>query len=154
MYPFNRVDGVVITFATILFLLPKIGSVIECLTLYWRVTGYRLKACTALCPFVCLIWFFTSQSTIFQLHRDWSSWVEPVLSQDYMCLAQGHNTVTPVRLEPTALRSRVKHSTTEPLGSLSLCPWARHFTLSYIVLVWPKKTGNYPHMTEKMLTAA
>ena len=35
-----------------------------------------------------------------------------------MCLAQGHNAVTPVRLEPTALRSRVKHSTTEPLGSL------------------------------------
>ena len=35
-----------------------------------------------------------------------------------MCLAQGHNAVTPVRLEPTALRSRVKHSTTEPLRSL------------------------------------
>ena len=30
--------------------------------------------------FVCLIWFFTSQSTIFQLHRDGPSWVEPVLS--------------------------------------------------------------------------
>ena len=26
--------------------------------------------------------------------------------------------MTPVRLEPAALRSRVKHSTTEPLGSL------------------------------------
>ena len=35
-----------------------------------------------------------------------------------MCLAQGHNAVTPVRLEPAALRSRVKHSTTEPLRSL------------------------------------
>ena len=34
-----------------------------------------------------------------------------------MCLAQGHNAVTPVRLEPAAPRSRVKHSTTEPLGS-------------------------------------
>ena len=32
-----------------------------------------------------------------------------------MCLAQGHNTVTPVSLEPAAPRSRVKHSTTEPL---------------------------------------
>ena len=40
----------------------------------------------------CLIWFFTSH--------------------------QGHNTVTPVRLEPAALQSWVKHSTTEPLGSL------------------------------------
>ena len=34
-----------------------------------------------------------------------------------MCLAQAHNAVTPVRLEPTALRSQVKHSTTEPLHS-------------------------------------
>ena len=30
-----------------------------------------------------------------------------------MCLAQGHKTVTPVRLEPAVPRSRVKHSTTE-----------------------------------------
>ena len=36
-----------------------------------------------------------------------------------MCLAQGHNAVTPVRLEPAASRSRVKHSTTEPLRSLN-----------------------------------
>ena len=35
-----------------------------------------------------------------------------------MCLAQGHNTVMPMRLEPAALRSRVNHSTTEPLRSL------------------------------------
>ena len=31
-----------------------------------------------------------------------------------MCLAQGHNAV---RLEPAASRSRIKHSTTEPLRS-------------------------------------
>ena len=31
-----------------------------------------------------------------------------------MCLAQGHNAVMLVRLEPAALQSRVKHSTTEP----------------------------------------
>ena len=31
-----------------------------------------------------------------------------------MCLAQGHNAVTPVRLEPRAPWSRVKPSTTEP----------------------------------------
>ena len=29
-----------------------------------------------------------------------------------MCLAEGHNAVAPVRLEPTDTRSRVKHSTT------------------------------------------
>ena len=34
-----------------------------------------------------------------------------------MCLAQEHNTVTPVRLERAAPRSQVKHSTTEPLCS-------------------------------------
>ena len=34
-----------------------------------------------------------------------------------MCLAQGHNAVTPVRLDPVAPQSRVKHSTTEPLRS-------------------------------------
>ena len=34
-----------------------------------------------------------------------------------MCLAQGHNTVTLVKLEPATPRSRVKYSTTEPLCS-------------------------------------
>ena len=37
-----------------------------------------------------------------------------------MCPAQGPQAVAPVRLEPEALRSRVKHSTTEPLRSLLL----------------------------------
>ena len=54
--------------------------------------------------------------TIFQLNRDRSSLVEPVLSKDKCVLLKDHNTVTPpVRLEPTAPRSRVKHSTIEPL---------------------------------------
>ena len=57
-------------------------------------------------------------STIFQLNRDGSSWVEPVLSWDKCVLLKDHNTVKPVRLEPTAARSRVKHSATEPLRSL------------------------------------
>ena len=35
-----------------------------------------------------------------------------------MCLAQGHNTVIPVRLKPATPLSPVKHSTTEPLHSL------------------------------------
>ena len=42
----------------------------------------------------------------------------PGLKQGLMCLAQGHNTVMLVRLEPTTPLSRVKHSTTEPLHSL------------------------------------
>ena len=59
-------------------------------------------------------------STIFQLYTDGSSWVEPVLSWDKCVLLKDHNAVTPVRLEPAALRSRVKHSTTEPLRSLKI----------------------------------
>ena len=40
-----------------------------------------------------------------------------------MCLAQEHNAVRPARLDPTASRSRVKHTTTEPLHSLSKSPY-------------------------------
>ena len=36
-----------------------------------------------------------------------------------MPLAEGHKAVTPVRLEPEASWSQVKHSTTEPLRSLA-----------------------------------
>ena len=37
--------------------------------------------CFSKCPFICLIDFILYvPSTIFQLYRDWSSWVEPVLS--------------------------------------------------------------------------
>ena len=38
-----------------------------------------------------------------------------------MCLAHGHNTVMPVKLEPETPRSCVKHATTEPLPSLLAC---------------------------------
>ena len=65
--------------------------------------------------FVCLIFYVSS--TIFQLNRERSSWVEPVLSWDKCVLLKDHNAVTPVRLKPVASASRVKHSTTEPLRS-------------------------------------
>ena len=57
-------------------------------------------------------------STIFQLNRDGSSWVEPVLSCDKCVLLKDLNAVTPMRFKPAASRSRIKHSTTEPLPSL------------------------------------
>ena len=57
-------------------------------------------------------------STIFQLNRYGYSWVEPVLSWDKCVLYKDHNAVMPVGLEHATLRSRVKHSTTEPLHSL------------------------------------
>ena len=45
------------------------------------------------------------QSKVFQ------SWVEPM--QRIKCLAQGHNAMQPIRLEPATPRPQVKHSTTE-----------------------------------------
>ena len=61
-------------------------------------------------------------STIFQLNRNESSWVGPVLSSDTCVLLKDHNAVTPVRLEPAAPRSRVKHSTTPADACLTADP--------------------------------
>ena len=95
-------------------------------------------------------------STIFQLYRDGSSWVEPVLNWDKCVLLKDHNAVTPVRLEPAALRSRVKHSLPlshcAPYASskcqLNLCTkW--HSTVAIITLdhsrnyhSWPQSISN------------
>ena len=82
-------------------------------------------------------------STIFQLNRDGSSWVEPVLSSDKCVLFKDHNTVTPVRLESAAPGSQVKHSTTEPLPSIvgssdsdSDRNIPKHFTNNPLSNVW------------------
>ena len=47
-----------------------------------------------------------------------------------MRLAQGHNAMTPVRLEAAATRSRVKHSTTESLRSDDEVLFNRFFKLA------------------------
>ena len=70
------------------------------------------------CLFVLFVLILYVPSTIFQLNSDGSSWVESVLSYDKCVLLKDHNAVTPVRLEPAAPRSRVKHSTSEPLRFL------------------------------------
>ena len=64
--------------------------------------------------------------------RDGSSWVEPVLSLDKCVLLKDHDAVTPVRLDPAALPSRVKHSTTEPLHSLPFCSVERNHLCNFI----------------------
>ena len=46
-------------------------------------------------------------STIFQLNRDWSSWVELVLSWDKSVLLKDHNGETSVRLEPHGVYSEI-----------------------------------------------
>ena len=53
--------------------------------------------------------------------------------QGLICLVKGHNPVTPVRLEPVALRSQGKHSTTEPLRSFKL-----ECMNSFKILFWKK----------------
>ena len=68
------------------------------------------------CHKFCLIWFFTSHQQSFSYKGSQTS-----SNLGLMCLAQGHNAVMLLRLEPTAPQSRVKHSTTEPLRSPNFC---------------------------------
>ena len=52
-------------------------------------------------PCFCLFDFILNvPSTIFQLNRDGSSWVEPVISKDKCVLLKEHNEETLMRLEP------------------------------------------------------
>ena len=83
-------------------------------------TAYiKIKPRTLFCVLFDLIIYVPS--AIFQLNKDGSSWVEPVLSSDKCVLLKDHNAVTPGRLEPAAPRSRVKHCITEPLRSQESC---------------------------------
>ena len=65
---------------------------------------------------VVLFLFFTSHQQSFSYKGTGLSGLNQYLARINV-LAQGHNTVTPKRLEPAAPRSRVKLSTTEPLCS-------------------------------------
>ena len=80
---------------------------------------------------------------IFQINRDVSSWVEPVISWDKWVLLKDHNTVTPVGLEPLAPRSRVKHSTTEPLRSLNRKVTQSDKNKLRIGIFYANKTSKY-----------
>ena len=93
----------------------QIFSILNMLLIFCYITIFHVS-CSYMNKDFDLILYVPS--TIFQLNRDGSSWVEPVLSKDKCVLLKNHNAVTPVRLEPAALRSRVKHFTTEPMWSL------------------------------------
>ena len=94
--------------------------------------GHLLGMFSLFCLFDLILYV---PSTIFQLYRDGSSWVEPVLSWDKCVLLKDHNAVTPVRLEPAALRSQVKPSTT----ALPTCwEWAGLLMVMFIVF-----SGSY-----------
>ena len=55
----------------------------------------------------CLILFLTSQSTVVMSGRVFQSWISN--KQGSMCLAQGHNAVTPVRLHPETSTLPLSH---------------------------------------------
>ena len=59
------------------------------------------------------VWFNSLNNLSDIKGRVYLGWTSAKLG--LMCLAQGHNAVTPVSLKPADFRSRVKHSTTEPL---------------------------------------
>ena len=120
----------------------------------YRQTGARRTACahtrtnayvrTHIHTYLLFVWFDSLRScqqcfsmSDGRIFLGWSS-----TKQGLMGLAQRHNTVTPVRLEPAALRSRVKHSTTEPLRSTYIHTWAtpqgRAF-LPKVLLLYLKK---------------
>ena len=66
-----------------------------------------------------------------------------------MCLAQGHNTVTPVRLKPAAPQSLVKHSTTKPLLEFGLVVQEMSFEdISYLELKRPFCSAGRNHLCD------
>ena len=68
------------------------------------------------------VWFDSVPSSQQFFSYDWQVFLGWTSAKRILtCLAQGHNTVMPLRLEPLAPRSPVKHSITEPLCSLD---WA------------------------------
>ena len=111
----------------------------------WRSSVSQSRVTIAqYCLFVCLVDFILYiPSTIFQLNRDRSSWVEPVLSWDKCVLLKDQNAVTPMRLEPAASRSRVKHSTTAlPLNTVNSEIFVRVLFLHMESFVKTKSSRN------------
>ena len=110
------------------------------ITILYSVTHHDTKHHTVWIPysvnlpdfFVCLIWFFTSHQQFFSYKVTGLPELNQYLARINV-LAQGHW----VRLEPGAPRSRVKHSTTEPLPSLNhpdtiQCESSRYHTVLII----------------------
>ena len=87
--------------------------------------------------------------TIFQLNRDGSSWVEPVLSSD-KCLAQGWQRNIRERSGSVVecLTQGRRAMGLSLAGVTASCPWARHIYPS-LILVQPRKT--LPFITERLL---
>ena len=94
----------------------KLPFVIKIFGLYifeWPFyTGFTVK-----CLFDLILYV---QVNNFSVMLEWVFLGWASAKQGLICLAQGHNVVTPMRPEPATPRSQVKPSTTEPLGSLKI----------------------------------
>ena len=90
---------------------------------------------------ICLIWFFTSQSTIFQLYRTWSSWVEPILSKDICVL-----------LKDTTQWRRWGSNPGLMVSSQALHHWATVWKTLWIQISWLKPAGLDLHCFKKKYT--
>ena len=84
-----------------------------CIYMYkklWGVTAIESEDLYT--GFVCLIWIFTSQSTIYQLFQNRSSWVEPGLNQYYArinVMKQGSDAGQARTLTPEGSRQALYH---------------------------------------------
>ena len=92
--------------------------------------------CQQHCGRVWLIWFLTSQSTIFQLRlgREFLGWTSTKLGLMSRSRAQHSDA-------GGAQTSRVKHSTTEPLRSL----WAEGRRMTVEIVSWLISTKVWDH---------
>ena len=88
--------------------------------------------------FVCLIWFFTSQSTVFQLYWDGSSWVEPVLSKD-KCVLLKDTTVTPGAQAPRSRENKIL-AQGKMLPTIFCKPFKNDYSTEYLYLWLVSKT--------------
>ena len=82
-------------------------------------------------PSILFVWFdFYVSVSNFSGMLGWVFLGWTSTKQGSMCLAQGHNATTPVRLKLSTDWSRVKHSTTEPLHShKTICTLSNKITL-------------------------
>ena len=97
------------------------------------------------CILFCFVWFdslLPSQQSFSYVGTVFLGWSSTKL--ELMCLAQGHNAVTPMRLKTADFQSRVKHSTTEPLRTHTcICTHLYLYTYvhSYLLILGPARLG-------------
>ena len=118
--------------------------------------------CTPTVFFLCVcVFFMTSQQLFSHEGQIFLCWTRTI-KQRIKYLAQGHNAVHPVRLEPATPQSREKHSTTEPphFSRQSLyinvsSPWCHGFRFAtfcdifLVILPWylvKKKSYSLRHV--------